>query len=390
AANGSPTHLAPTFPTPMPIPHSASERRTPSSGPVDPHFAGTPTPPDRLCRSSKVTRAPLLGPDRTVHEACAATARGRFPIADQAYRHPQGPVFDADTGASVARAVLAGGPPPTYPSPNWVQMQPSSAPTGRYGNAMAYDETRQQAVLFGGYDGSGFDNDTWTWNGSTWTQQHPATSPPARMWTQMAYDQATQTVILFGGGTTTSPVMNDTWSWNGTTWTQLSPATSPPGRASAAMTYDAQTAQVVLFGGGGYTPGVGASDLGDTWTFNGTTWTQVTATPSPAARSGARAAYDAVNHAVVLFGGQQQSGTFLGDTWTFNGSAWTQQSPAAAPSARSYEYLAADGGLPGVVLFGGYDPTMGDMADTWRWDGTGWAVASGIASPTGRDGGGMA
>src|SRR5581483_5946425 len=153
-----------------------------------------------------------------------------------------------------------------------------------------------------------FFNDTWTWNGTTWTQQYPATSPPARMWTQMAYDAATQTVILFGGESLTTPAMSDTWSWNGTTWTQLSPTTSPPGRGEAALAYDPQISKVVLFGGSGYTSGGGAYDLGDTWTFNGATWTQVTSTPAPAVRSGPRAAYDAVHQNLVLFGGMQASG----------------------------------------------------------------------------------
>ena len=47
----------------------------------------------------------------------------------------------------------------------------------------------------------------------------------------MAYDAATGQLVLFGGFDQQHGAdLNDTWTWNGTTWTQLSPATSPPAR----------------------------------------------------------------------------------------------------------------------------------------------------------------
>jgi hypothetical protein len=66
----------------------------------------------------------------------------------------------------------------------------------------------------------------------------------------MAYDAATGTVVMFGGvGTSNEPAYADTWTWNGTTWTQQHPAASPPGGFGVVMAYDAATGTVVLFGG---------------------------------------------------------------------------------------------------------------------------------------------
>ena len=45
-------------------------------------------------------------------------------------------------------------------------------------------------------------------------------------------------------------------------------------------------------------------------------------------------AYDAADGTVVLFGGQGRSGS-LGDTWTWDGSAWTQAHPSTSPPALS-------------------------------------------------------
>jgi hypothetical protein len=64
----------------------------------------------------------------------------------------------------------------------------------------------------------------------------------------MAYDDATGTVVLFGGETAAGTYLNDTWTWDGTTWTEQFPAVRPSARVTA-MTYDSLTQTVVLFGG---------------------------------------------------------------------------------------------------------------------------------------------
>jgi len=83
---------------------------------------------------------------------------------------------------------------------------------------MAYDAATRTVVLLDA-------GQTWTWGGSAWTGRSPATSPPALFNAAMAYDAATRTVVLFGGfgGLGDRGPLNDTWTWNGTTWTQQSP-----------------------------------------------------------------------------------------------------------------------------------------------------------------------
>ncbi len=74
----------------------------------------------------------------------------------------------------------------------------------------------------------------------------------------MAYDAATSKVVLFGGSSGNG-VLGDTWTWDGSTWTQQSPTTSPPADYTGSMAYDPATGQLVLFGG---TP-----LLNQTWTY---------------------------------------------------------------------------------------------------------------------------
>ena len=129
-------------------------------------------------------------------------------------------------------------------------------------------------VLFGGNNSAGVLGDTWTWNGvtKTWTQQNPAASPSARA-APMAYDTATQTAVLFGGNGNGSECFTDTWTWNGTTWVQQFPASAPSARAGASMVYDATLGEIVLFGGDANN--IWEDSLNDTWTWNGTNWTEI-------------------------------------------------------------------------------------------------------------------
>jgi hypothetical protein len=252
----------------------------------------------------------------------------------------------------------------TWNGTTWINMSPAASPPARSSATMAYDPSSGQVVLFGGAGNSGLLGDTWTWNGTTWTQQTPAMSPPARDTAMMAYDPSSGLVVLFGGqGDGGLDSLGDTWAWNGTTWTQQTPAMSPPSRAVAAMTYDANSGQMLLFGGNGN--GVDLSFFNDTWMWNGTTWTQLSPATSPPLTAQAMMAYDANSGQIVLFGGVNDEGlNVLGDTWTWNGTTWTQQTPVTSPEARFSAAMAYDASSGQVVLFGG-GSNSNLLGDTW-------------------------
>ncbi|TMD40340.1 MAG: hypothetical protein E6I88_09940 [Chloroflexi bacterium] len=73
--------------------------------------------------------------------------------------------------------------------------------------------------------------------------------PIGRWAAAAAYDETRHNLVLFGGlaGQT---LLDDTWTWNGSTWTQRQGLTiSPPARHGAAIAYDEVNRQVILFGG---------------------------------------------------------------------------------------------------------------------------------------------
>lgn len=186
-------------------------------------------------------------------------------------------------------------------------------------------------------------------------------------------------VVLFGGNASYQRhYVLDTWTWqtgNPGTWTELSPAAWPPGREYGAMASSPTTA--LLFGGKNFN-----GPLSDTWTWNGSTWTQITGlvpgVSCPSARYGASMAYDASNSTWVLFGGVTTNG-YDWQTWTFNGSTWTNKTSGTPgygiPLGRAFAQMAYHTNSTSVVLFGGLGP-LSDFGDTWTWNGTSWTNLS--------------
>jgi hypothetical protein len=132
---------------------------------------------------------------------------------------------------------------------------------------MTYDQRTREVVLFGGQlIGGQVNADTWVWDGTNWLQVFPQANPSGRTGASMVYDATREQVVLFGGFNFTQfgalNFLNDTWLWNGSNWTQAAPFDSPSARSNYAMAYDAEDQDVVLFGGVNE-----ETDLSDTWLY---------------------------------------------------------------------------------------------------------------------------
>ena len=192
---------------------------------------------------------------------------------------------------------------------------------------------------------------------------------------EVAYDPVTRADVLLDDG--------QTWTWNGSRWTQLHPSTSPPPRSQGAMAYDSATREVVLFGG--ETPN-GSGYLGDTWTWDGANWTQRSQNSPPPAESCASIADDPATGQPVLFGGINFSNQsfdygYSKQTWVWDGNAWQPKAPANSPPARGCGSAAYDPTTRDVILFGGVCTCSGPYDDTWAWNGSDWIEESPPTSP---------
>ena len=245
----------------------------------------------------------------------------------------------------------------------WSQLTPATSPPGRWSATMAYDPATGTVVLFGGYSGSSYLSDTWSWNGITWSHLTPATSPPARAGAMMDYDPTTGTMVLFGGSPG-SGFLSDTWTWNGTTWSELTPADSSArtferndGLRPGHRTPWSSLAGTGSSGNLSKTPGPGTAPTG----------AKLTPAASPPARfrrihglrrghSGIHVPCSAVSAPLAL----------SSDTWTWDGTTWTQLTPAASPPSREYPSMAYDTATSNMVLFGGNNGSI-SLSDTWTF-----------------------
>ncbi len=201
--------------------------------------------------------------------------------------------------------------------------------------SLAYDPTLKKTVLFGGFDGTNYLDQTWTWDGTSWAQQRNKPAP-ARALASIWYDPTLKKTVIYGGVgrlTSTDRVTrySDMWAFDGNGWTQITPSGGTPGMRYGAQTaVDPRSNHVLLFGGlrldtvppvaPSTTPTSVQVYAGDMWEWDGSAWTQLHPVLSPPARENGRIAFDPTRNEMVMFGGY--SGYFLSDVWTYNPNTW--------------------------------------------------------------------
>jgi hypothetical protein len=195
----------------------------------------------------------------------------------------------------------------------------------------------------------------------------------------MAYDASRGTTLLFGGLGTGSTFRGDTWIWNGTSWTEVT-TPGPSARSGSAMAYDPINEVIVLFAGSAGTSAIGD----DTWIWNGTGWTEVTTRVGnqPPAVSVASLTWDPAGQRMLLTGG------FLVafDTWEWTGSVaqsqWSRVSTFRVPPSRAFDVVLPSVDGSGIASFGANNTT----SDVWELRSEGTRASDGCTGSLDSDG----
>jgi hypothetical protein len=163
----------------------------------------------------------------------------------------------------------------------------------------------------------------------------------------MAYDTLRARVVLFGGVGATSPAgLGDTWEWNGTTWTQVADF-GPDPCAGAAMVFKAT--RIALYGGIASLATTGTPPVfGLTWEWDGQHWT-ARQDIGPGPRVGHAMGFDGARGRVVLFGGLPvppstpgASAQIFGDTWEEAEAATPAPPPGPGPGPQPTTSIPVD------------------------------------------------
>lgn len=218
-----------------------------------------------------------------------------------------------------------------------------------------------------------------------------AGAPPARYGAAVAFDPVSQELLLFGGATAGNQAhpgdatrLGDTWAWDGKTWTQLHPATSPPSLYGGQMVVDPNTGHLLLVSGSGQLDANGILVQQGTWSWDGQNWNHIGDTPlqMPFAVAGA----DSQHRQVLLSGfdnnypsqcGGRIACPSLGPIDQAGGYVW-DGTRWTAVKGKTPEWSAA-----GTAV----DPNTGQLISaagivsnglqsTYAWDGKQWNLLS--------------
>lgn len=362
--------------------------------------------------SAPVPRDPAV-PSLVVGAMTAATTSGsRFP--------GNGPVAASVRIAPIAPAhVLCRGAPcrgiagsDAFPGVGLPEFQESTSsprtPIATDLGSLAWDVADDEAVFFGGWDGSAAENQTWVFQSGTWTNvTNPLDSPPARYGAAMAYDAqvGVDAVVLVGGcSPRTACPIDDTWTFFSGSWHNVTSRVGPaPNVSNATMTSWGPNGTVLY---GGCTDRACSSESNVTWEFqnsstcqlaySGPCWTRATVHGiTPPGLAGASIATDPLvgpeNGTLALYGGfhvpcPDCRPVDSNATWLYNGGTWENVTSSFSGSAypavgRSFASLFWDPDTAELYLYGGEDVTTGALFDqVWTTNLYTWSVNA--SSPT--------
>lgn len=256
-------------------------------------------------------------------------------------------------------------------------------PARRIDPVVAYDLERGVAVLTGGETPSRrFYDDVWEWDGAGWTDVTPPDGPSASTFGQITYDRARRVAVYWDG--------RELWELDASRWSRANPLFYPGPRRFAPLAYDERASEVLMFGG----TDDALRRYGGMWAYDGRLWYEPTSPfrlGIPLARYAHGMVHSQAAGVTLLFGGLAGPGDAYGDTWTWDGTEWTEQQTTLSPSPRAFPSMAYDRDRGEVLLFGGFAPDVGVDGQTWRWTGSdGWFPLTTSTVPPARGGAGMA
>ena len=249
---------------------------------------------------------------------------------------------------------------------------------------MAFDATAHQLYLFGSGQAQAQQapvNMIWTWKPPDWAQAYSWNTPNCgksgigsfgKPFTSgsATYDAKLGKVVLLAGGPFGPG--DETWSWDGTGWSQI-PTAHRPLSVGCCPVYDDASHQLVTLGYAGNSWG----GINRTWIFDGSDW-QLSPAFTPDGMDIATVAGPTGAGVLLLV---DRSGPAALETWSWNGSGWQRLDSSGPPDLSAFT-LGSDPVHKHVILFGGRDAYGRTVSDTWIWDGKTWhKIASNPTSP---------
>ncbi|MGH9456152.1 MAG: Kelch repeat-containing protein [Thermoanaerobaculia bacterium] len=254
-----------------------------------------------------------------------------------------------------------------YQAGNWERVVAPNAPSACAYPVGTWDTDRDRLVVVCE------DSSVYEFDGTEWTAFAVGDpSPDDRRFSGIAYDPNLEKTVLYGGWDGANYV-RETWTWNGTRWTEVEADTqdTPAFRALPIMFYDPDLGKIVVYGGIGRLERTGTLvRFGDTFTFDGSRWSELTSASSPPPRYGALVAFNPADGRTHMFGGKNETEEFIAEHWVFENGKWSRVEDTNGPSPRQNGGLAWDPFSGRLTLYGGYAGYY--LSDIWVLEEGGW------------------
>jgi len=184
----------------------------------------------------------------------------------------------------------------------------------------------------------------------------------------------TQTAALVTGGWAGDPAADpsgngQTESYNGSSWTEVNDLTNFRSSVGGA---GIQTSAVVFGGNSGTIPSATRNSVGNTESWNGTSWTEVNDL-NTARRQMGNSGVD--NTSALAFSGYNDPlSSSVTNVESWNGTSWTETTDVN--TARTN--VGSNGTQTSALLYGGFGP--GRSAQTEFWNGTSWTEVNDLGT----------
>jgi hypothetical protein len=235
--------------------------------------------------------------------------------------------------------------------------------------------TNDGTNLYAGIGSSANDAEVWKWNGSTWTKIGGDSINGG--WTTNY--ESVRTLKYFGGklyaGLGDSASDAEVWEWDGSTWTKIGGDS-----INGGWTTNYDLIGALAWDGSNLYAGLGVTDgEGEVWKWDGSNWTKIGGDSVNGSWTTAQG--DTVN-ALFYDSSRLYAGTYdaggEGMSWTFDGSSWTEIGGTYINNSWGYFGTSAVQVMQkqGDYLYAGLGATNGS-ALVWRFDGTNWQLVGG-------------
>ena len=219
------------------------------------------------------------------------------------------------------------------------------------------------SVVWGGYDGPAYDNETFEYDGSSWSESGDMNTARACY----HVGAGSQTAALQAGGYATTAHSVASEEYNGTAWTE--------GNNLNVSRYSATGGGIqtsALMCGGNGDPGNSA--IANNESYNGTSWSNETALPGTTAGGKQYSGTGETTSLIVGFGANGNT------TLSYDGSSWTDLGHNLIEKKTTAAGGSQQGTTTAALFGGGFNPAPAITSASQIYNGTSWASSPSMAT----------